>query len=133
MTNYLLPPPYRDLKRVEDGLAEKLGLAIYNASTAVIAILTAFFYGWKLTLIIISLLPFLAFGTAIMNKVFNSLVTMTTDNNYSLEFRFSRVSRAKKSIVTHWRPLLLKKRFPPFGRYSLLVVNNGKSRDMRRV
>ncbi|CAG2181529.1 unnamed protein product, partial [Oppiella nova] len=58
-----------DLKRIEDGMNEKLGLAIYNAATAVIAIATAFIYGWKLTLIIISLLPFLAFGTSIMNKV----------------------------------------------------------------
>ena len=58
----------RDLKRVEEGLSEKLGLAIYHASTAVIAIATAFCHGWKLTLIIVSLLPFLAFGTSVMNK-----------------------------------------------------------------
>ncbi|CAG2106180.1 unnamed protein product, partial [Medioppia subpectinata] len=58
-----------DLKRIEDGMNEKFGLAVYNASTALIAIATAFIYGWKLTLIIISLLPFLAFGTSVMNKV----------------------------------------------------------------
>ncbi|CAG2102555.1 unnamed protein product [Medioppia subpectinata] len=58
-----------DLKRIEDGMNEKFGLAVYNASTALIAIATAFVYGWKLTLIIISLLPFLAFGTSVMNKV----------------------------------------------------------------
>ena len=54
---------------MEEGLSEKLGLAIYHASTAVIAIVVAFAYGWKLTLIIVSLLPFLAFGTSVMNKV----------------------------------------------------------------
>ena len=59
----------RDLKRVEDGLGEKLGLAIYHVSTAVIAVGTALLYGWQLTLVILSLLPFLAFGTSVMNKV----------------------------------------------------------------
>ncbi len=61
---------FRDLKRVEDGLNEKLGLAIYAVSAVIINLGFAFYYGWRLTLVVLSITPFTAFATAIMNKVY---------------------------------------------------------------
>jgi ATP-binding cassette subfamily B (MDR/TAP) protein 1 len=58
-----------DLKRVEDGINEKLGLAIHYLSATVIDLVTAFIYGWKLTLVVLALTPVLAASTAVMTKV----------------------------------------------------------------
>ncbi|CAG2113799.1 unnamed protein product, partial [Medioppia subpectinata] len=58
-----------DLKRVEDGLNEKLGLAIYSIVAVCLNLILAFIYGWKLTLVVLAISPFTAIATAIMNKV----------------------------------------------------------------
>ncbi|CAG2164999.1 unnamed protein product [Oppiella nova] len=58
-----------DLKRVEDGIGEKLGFAFYHTSASVTNIIIAFIYGWKLTLVVLAMAPLLGTATAIMTKV----------------------------------------------------------------
>ena len=61
------------MKKIEDGIGEKLSLSIYAISTSVISIGSSFFYGWKLTLVILSITPLMAFAAFIISKVIDLL------------------------------------------------------------
>ncbi|CAG2171456.1 unnamed protein product, partial [Oppiella nova] len=69
-----------DLKRVEDGLNEKLGLAIQTVCAVVLNLIFAFSYGWKLTLVVLAIAPFTAVATGVMNKVQASFARKEMDS-----------------------------------------------------
>ena len=79
-SNYLMIPflmsVFRDLKRVEDGLNEKLGLAMYSVMAVIVNLVISFVYGWRLTLVVLAITPFTALATAIMNKVRLEIISL---------------------------------------------------------
>ncbi|KAF4526587.1 hypothetical protein B566_EDAN006401 [Ephemera danica] len=62
-----------DLVKLQDGMGEKLGMLLFQASTCVTSIIIAFVYGWELTLVVLSCMPFLILSTAIVTKVQSSM------------------------------------------------------------
>jgi len=51
-----------DAALVRSALLDRLGLAVMNLVTIIAAFAIAFYYGWKLTLVLISMLPLIAIG-----------------------------------------------------------------------
>lgn len=58
---------------MKEGISEKLAIFIYLLMSFVISVVFSFFYGWKLTLVILSCAPFIILSTAITAKVQSSL------------------------------------------------------------
>ncbi|KAI8127489.1 Multidrug resistance protein like protein 49 [Lucilia cuprina] len=62
-----------DLDKMKEGLNEKIAIFVFLIMTFVLAIIAAFFYGWKLTLVVISCCPFIIISTAMVAKIQSSL------------------------------------------------------------
>lgn len=58
-----------DLERIREGIGEKLGIFVYFLSTTILSFICALAVGWKLTLVIMSLMPILIGSAAIMSKI----------------------------------------------------------------
>lgn len=61
--------PRSDLGNIHDGLGEKIGMCLFFLSTATASMLSALWHGWQLTLVLLSLLPFLVLITTAIAKV----------------------------------------------------------------
>ncbi|RWS28827.1 multidrug resistance protein 1A-like protein, partial [Leptotrombidium deliense] len=57
-----------DLTRIQEAIGDKVGLCIYSVSCTVIAVITAFIYGWKLTLVAFATMPVVAVAFSIISK-----------------------------------------------------------------
>lgn len=69
-TNFILYLSFlSDLEKLKEGIADKLGIYIFNASMFVVCMILAFCYGWKLTLVIMTGAPLIIFSTIFMVKV----------------------------------------------------------------
>lgn len=53
-----------DLDKLKEGIGEKLSIFIYLLMSFIISVIFSFFYGWKLTLVILSCAPFIILSTA---------------------------------------------------------------------
>ena len=62
----------RDLNKLQDGIGEKLGMLIFYSGSFGISIVVAFYYGWDLTLVILSLVPLNAFFGGVAARVQSS-------------------------------------------------------------
>ena len=51
---------YSDLNKIADGIGHKFGLFQYGISGFICGYILAFIYGWKLTLVMLSLFPIMA-------------------------------------------------------------------------
>ncbi|GBM96826.1 Multidrug resistance protein 1B, partial [Araneus ventricosus] len=58
-----------DLKKIEDGIGEKVGICTNLLSTCVISVIVGTLYGWKLALVSFSLTPVLTVAQALLSKV----------------------------------------------------------------
>lgn len=61
-----------DLDKVKEGIAEKLSIFFYLVMSFVISVIFSFFYGWKLTLVILICAPFIILSTAFTAKMQSS-------------------------------------------------------------
>lgn len=59
-----------DLDKLKEGIGEKLSIFTYLVMSFTISVIFSFFYGWKLTLVILSCAPIIILATAIVAKVF---------------------------------------------------------------
>ncbi|CAB3251562.1 unnamed protein product [Arctia plantaginis] len=64
-----------DIEKYREGIAEKVPIFIYLVMSFVTAIIISIFYGWKLTLVILSCTPIIIATTAVVAKVQASLTT----------------------------------------------------------
>ncbi|XP_076820461.1 ATP-dependent translocase ABCB1-like isoform X2 [Clavelina lepadiformis] len=58
-----------DIKRVMDGMGDKISFVIQHSSTAVVGFAIAFVYSWKLTLVTLTIAPFLGLSSALLLKI----------------------------------------------------------------
>ena len=61
---------YSDVTKVVDGIGDKVAILLQSISSFVAGISVSFFYGWKLTLVIISVSPLLVLCGAFIGQVF---------------------------------------------------------------
>lgn len=59
----------RDLDKVYNGMGQKIGMFLQNASIVLVGFIMGFVYGWKLTLVIIAISPLLMIAGGLMAKV----------------------------------------------------------------
>ncbi|XP_078519797.1 ATP-dependent translocase ABCB1-like isoform X6 [Lissotriton helveticus] len=62
-----------DINTIRDGLGDKFSMFAQYLSTFVAGMVIGFVYGWKLTLVILSVCPLLAASTAVWSKLLGSL------------------------------------------------------------
>ncbi|XP_055937185.1 ATP-dependent translocase ABCB1-like isoform X1 [Argiope bruennichi] len=58
-----------DLSRIQDGIGEKVAMCISFISATVLCICTALFYGWKLTLVCLCIMPILSIAMGVISKI----------------------------------------------------------------
>ncbi|RWS15751.1 ABC transporter: subfamily ABCB/MDR-like protein [Dinothrombium tinctorium] len=58
-----------DLARIQEAIGDKVGLTIYCFSCTLLAVIFAFLYGWKLTLVAFATMPVVAVAQAIIAKM----------------------------------------------------------------
>jgi ATP-binding cassette subfamily B (MDR/TAP) protein 1 len=58
-----------DVNKVKDGFSDKLGRALVSASTIISGFLIAFYEGWLLTLVILSLSPLIVLSIGLFGAV----------------------------------------------------------------
>ncbi|CAG2181917.1 unnamed protein product, partial [Oppiella nova] len=58
-----------DLDKLQEGVGDKVGLCIFSFSTVLCSLGTAFYYGWELTLVILSVTPVLIISFSIIAKI----------------------------------------------------------------
>ena len=78
----LIPLPatvVRDLDKLQEGIGEKLGMLIYYSGSFAICNGVAFYYGWDLTLVILSLVPLNAFFGGLAARVQTSFAEKETE------------------------------------------------------
>ena len=62
----------RDLNKLQEGIGEKIGMMTFFTSTFFLSIITAFVYGWDLTLVIMTMIPFMVIFGGLAAKVQSS-------------------------------------------------------------
>ena len=60
---------HSDLNKVYDGIGHKVGLFIQPLATFIAGFAIGFYYGWELTLVLLSVTPLSAVAGAVMAKV----------------------------------------------------------------
>ncbi|XP_054157886.1 ATP-dependent translocase ABCB1-like [Oppia nitens] len=58
-----------DLDKIQEGIGDKVALCIFSFSTVLCSLGTAFYYGWELTLVILSVTPVLVVSFSIIGKI----------------------------------------------------------------
>lgn len=61
------------MDKLKEGIGEKLAIFIYLLMSFVISVIFSFFYGWKLTLVILSCAPLIIISTAVVARMQSSL------------------------------------------------------------
>ena len=51
---------FDDVKKIQDGIGEKVGIAVQSAASFVGGMFIGFYYGWQLALVILAAAPFMA-------------------------------------------------------------------------
>ncbi|XP_035227949.1 ATP-dependent translocase ABCB1-like, partial [Stegodyphus dumicola] len=57
-----------DMSKIQDGLGDKVPILISFISSTILSFASAFYYGWKLSLVILSVSPLLIAGMALLSK-----------------------------------------------------------------
>ncbi|CAG2172379.1 unnamed protein product, partial [Oppiella nova] len=58
-----------DLDLIQQGIGDKVALCVFSFSTVLFSLGTAFYYGWELTLIILSISPILVISFSVVTKI----------------------------------------------------------------
>jgi ABC-type multidrug transport system fused ATPase/permease subunit len=72
---------YSDLNKIADGIGHKFGLFQYGMAGFLASYILAFAYGWKLTLVMLSVFPLLAVAGGALGMV--SFVFVIKNNTWS--------------------------------------------------
>ena len=66
---FLISPLRSDIEKIQAGIGDRVVVFLQNISTFLAGYIIAFIFGWKLALVVTSLLPFIAILTCIYAKV----------------------------------------------------------------
>lgn len=69
---------HSDLDKLKEGIGEKLSIFIYLLMSFVISVVFSFFYGWKLTLVMMTCAPVIILCTAVVAKVVNDIKSLNS-------------------------------------------------------
>ncbi|XP_054157883.1 ATP-dependent translocase ABCB1-like isoform X2 [Oppia nitens] len=69
-----------DLDKLQEGIGDKVALCIFSFSTVLCSLGTAFYYGWELTLVILSVTPVLVISFSIIAKIQARYSTTESDS-----------------------------------------------------
>ncbi|CAG2119050.1 unnamed protein product, partial [Medioppia subpectinata] len=69
-----------DLNKLQEGIGDKVSLCIFSFSTVFCSLGTALYYGWELTLVILSITPVLIIAFAIIAKIQAKYSTSEADS-----------------------------------------------------
>lgn len=69
MTSWL----HRDLNKMQEAIGEKVGMIFMFLTTFVVSMVIAFIFGWKLTLVIFSMMPVMMVTLGLMTLAQSSL------------------------------------------------------------
>lgn len=75
---------FSDFERIKEGIGDKVALAIQYTSQFFGGFIIAFFYDWRLTLIMMSLMPLIACAGAFVGRV--SFIYVLIDLNLWVSF-----------------------------------------------
>lgn len=59
----------RDIEKIRDGISEKVHFFLHGLTTFFVSLIIAFYYGWKLSLVVISYVPIAFVANTIIEKV----------------------------------------------------------------
>ncbi|CAG0912520.1 unnamed protein product [Notodromas monacha] len=65
-----------DLNKLQEGIGEKVGMFVYFMTVFVASLISAFVYGWELSLVILSVMPVLMIASGVMAKVQSSIAEL---------------------------------------------------------
>ncbi|XP_078355076.1 ATP-dependent translocase ABCB1-like, partial [Oculina patagonica] len=68
-----------DLNKVDDGIGHKIGMFLQAITTVLVGIVMGFVYGWKLTLVMISVSPLMVIAGGLIAKIMTSMTTRGLD------------------------------------------------------
>ncbi|XP_037946900.1 multidrug resistance protein homolog 49-like [Teleopsis dalmanni] len=71
-----------DLDKMKEGMGEKIGVFIFLIMTFITGIITSFFYGWEMTIVVLSCSPLLIIST-VMVTIIQSSLTKKEIKSYS--------------------------------------------------
>ncbi|XP_054157708.1 ATP-dependent translocase ABCB1-like [Oppia nitens] len=69
-----------DLDKIRDAIGDKVALCIYSLSTVLFSLGTAFYYGWELTLVMLSTVPIILITFVIIGKLQGKFSTTEADS-----------------------------------------------------
>lgn len=75
-----------NLDKIKEGISEKLAIFSYLMTSFVVCVLFSLYYGWKLTLVIMSCTPFTMIATALAAKVSEQVRRIFTRANMNEYF-----------------------------------------------
>lgn len=90
---------YRDIEKIKNGIGEKVSHFLNIVFGFIVSIIMSFFYGWKLTLIVISYLPILCavkWFVAKVNLNFQQKIAKNQFNYYDVDKKFQVASSTKE-------------------------------------
>ncbi len=82
--------------KIQEATGEKLGLCIFFMAVSLLSLGTAFYHGWKLTLVVLSSAPVLALATGIVASIQSKL---TTDEQGS----YAKAGKVVEEAITNIR------------------------------
>ena len=68
-----------DIKKISDGMGDKIGITVQSLSRFVAGLGIAFYYGWELALVILAIAPILMTSAGIMFKITSSFTKKELD------------------------------------------------------
>ena len=68
-----------DIKKISDGMGDKIGITVQSLSRFVAGLAIAFYYGWELALVILAIAPILMTSAGIMFKITSSFTKKELD------------------------------------------------------
>lgn len=60
---------FRDIEKIRDGISEKVSFFLLQLMSVFISLAVALYYGWKLTMVVISYVPVALITNSIIEKV----------------------------------------------------------------
>ena len=100
--------------KLEELTGEELGLVIYMISCCTFSLISAFYHGWELTLVLLALIPVLSLATTFITKTFNHISNVSNQITYKIGHLVHRVMDGIRIIVSYNNQVTQEMKFRRF-------------------